>query len=627
MPKKILIHYRRAPGDGVAITGMIRDVKLTYGDEFQIGMMSKFDDLYAHNPNITPMSRRDPGINFWPNPSYKKGISLAGQGKKVHFMAFYHEMFRAQFGVEVPVHYPYPDLHLTEQEKTQRPIDGRYWVVMAGSKDEINLKHWRTKNYQALVDMLGEHGIKFVQCGAVKPGHVHPPLQRVLNLVGWGNLRAFMRLIYHADGVIGPVTAAMHIAAAFQKPYVCIAGGREEPWWISYNGEWGAFGPEASKRFRVPHRVLHTLGDLDCCKAKGCWKQKVIRDRSTSNTCYRPIHEPDQSIAECMDMITPDTVARAALSYYVEGTLPPPEAQAELKLVDTMFRGRQEPQSRANITMPRLQPESRAPAPKNIEIMDHPEIGGKFTVCTVLYGGNPEKGEDFHPMIFRTLESIVKTLPAEYMDLRIGANRISQETKDYIKTLGATRLYVYDENRYKYPLMREMFWDQGCPITTNYVVWFDDDSTVRHPHWAPLLAENIINNSKFNVGCYGEKMLSPLRERHNRGWFTEAPWHTGKPFHTRQGKEAPNGNRVVFCVGGFWCIKTEAIRKCNIPDPRLVHIGGDVTIGEQLHQQGYRLHQFNSNKSLIITSGSPRRGFSHPFPWDPSYTTPAPNQG
>jgi hypothetical protein len=64
------------------------------------------------------------------------------------------------------------------------------------------------------------------------------------------------------------------------------------------------------------------------------------------------------------------------------------------------------------------------------------------------------------------------------------------------------------------------------------------------------------------------------------------------------------------------------MREADIPDRRLMHNGGDITIGEQIHQAGYGIKQWNKNKSLIACPSREqggRRGVSQRFPWDPDF--------
>ena len=62
-------------------------------------------------------------------------------------------------------------------------------------------------------------------------------------------------------------------------------------------------------------------------------------------------------------------------------------------------------------------------------------------------------------------------------------------------------------------------------------------------------------------------------------------------------------------------MKTEAMKVCNIPDPRLSHNGGDITIGEQIWQGGFSIAQFNERRQFVRTSDNSRRGFSETFQW------------
>ena len=53
----------------------------------------------------------------------------------------------------------------------------------------------------------------------------------------------------------------------------------------------------------------------------------------------------------------------------------------------------------------------------------------------------------------------------------------------------------------------------------------------------------------------------------------------------------------------------------DLPDTRLIHNGGDICIGEQIYQSGFKMKQFNESKQYIHTSAAPRRGYREKFPW------------
>ncbi|MEM9257685.1 MAG: glycosyltransferase family 9 protein [Pseudomonadota bacterium] len=211
-----------------------------------------------------------------------------------------------------------------EEESLDTPIvegfDARepYWVFIAGGKYDFTAKWWVPEYAQAVVDHFkgkttldspsSGHTtgkVRFVQCGA--KDHWHPELRGVENLIGKTSLRELIRLVYHARGVVCPVTFAMHLAAAVPsktgmlRPCVVLSGGREPVHWVAYPG----------------HECLNTIGQLPCCATFGCWRSRCQLvddgdDKDRNNLCERPVQvTPDLRIAECMHMITPDRVIHA----------------------------------------------------------------------------------------------------------------------------------------------------------------------------------------------------------------------------------------------------------------------------------------------------------------------------
>jgi ADP-heptose:LPS heptosyltransferase len=68
--------------------------------------------------------------------------------------------------------------------------------------------------------------ILFVQCGASGDNRHRVRLNDVIDLVGKADLRQMVRLMYHAKGVVCPVTMFMHLAAASKPSPVALATGR-----------------------------------------------------------------------------------------------------------------------------------------------------------------------------------------------------------------------------------------------------------------------------------------------------------------------------------------------------------------------------------------------------------------
>jgi ADP-heptose:LPS heptosyltransferase len=104
----------------------------------------------------------------------------------------------------------------------ERGVPERFWVVIAEGKYDFTAKWWDPASFQQVVDHY-RGTLTFVQAG--EAGHWHPPLQGVIDLVGRTTLRQFVRLMYHAEGVLCPVTFAMHLAAALRGEPAAVMEG------------------------------------------------------------------------------------------------------------------------------------------------------------------------------------------------------------------------------------------------------------------------------------------------------------------------------------------------------------------------------------------------------------------
>lgn len=291
--------------------------------------------FWRNNPYVTVATDNPKGQLI--RLSYTEGIRAAGQGLKKHFLSWFHYSFEQQTSLKVPVTEPKGVVCLSAEELKQRP-DGRYWLIVAGGKSDMTAKIWSAAYWQQTVDKLASYGIRCVQAGGTYDRHYHPTLSRVEQYVGkTQNERTFFSLIAGAEGVICGITAAMHLAAVFDKPCVVIAGGREEPWWEHYTG-FETFGPKC-KPVAVPHKFLHTVGQLDCGVGnlvKGCWRDRTVAIEQLDNSdpkrrdrlCKRPVTVMNQAVPECLSMITPDQVVSAVMEYVEDGTIPAPGTPA-----------------------------------------------------------------------------------------------------------------------------------------------------------------------------------------------------------------------------------------------------------------------------------------------------------
>jgi ADP-heptose:LPS heptosyltransferase len=138
-----------------------------------------------------------------------------------HFLHGYVQFLEKRLGIPIPLTAFRGDLYLSEQEKQWEDLQerfdlpGAYWIIVAGGKYDFTAKWWNPASYQEVVDYF-RGNLNFVQCG--EAGHWHPPLKNVQNLVGQTTLRDLLRLVHFADGIVCPVTLAMHLAAAVERP-------------------------------------------------------------------------------------------------------------------------------------------------------------------------------------------------------------------------------------------------------------------------------------------------------------------------------------------------------------------------------------------------------------------------
>ncbi len=615
-------------GDIVLVTALARDLSTIYPGRFDLEVNTNFRPVWDNNPYVrrtgtnplVPANRRIVRI------SYIDAIRRSQQGEQRHFINAFHDNFQHQTGIKVWPTQPHGELYLTEEEK--RPlVSGRYWVILAGGKNDMTVKHWTQEKYQSVVDQLAERNIFCVQAGAAEPRHLHKPLQNCINLVGrTSDMRNFFSLIYNAEGVICGITSGMHIAACFDKPAVIIAGGREEPWFSGYaNAYPQAFGAHCEP-VKVEQQFLHTLGLLKCCETRGCWKKRTVplepKDYTPNGRRFICVDQiGDQPT--CLNLIQPQHVIEAVESYYK--VLPPPEPQRPAltsRVAATPPSIGVVPSSPTTTTTGELIRHEAHPlrGPAKLvrhAIFDNPIIGGKFTLFILTYG-------DHTDILKKCLESITNTVPLARLDIRVACNAVSDSTLQYLSNQPVSVVYNYETNRYKYPVMREIFRDPDMPIRTNYTIWFDDDSYVQDKDWLAQLGQSIIANHPHGGRMYGAVHRHPLslflKGGHEpRQWFWDSPVYKTRNFMVSKGSQrsAPNGTWIEFVVGSFWAIHTPLIEELDIPDIRLKHNGGDIAIGAaiQLAGKNYKHVNFTPKKGRIICSGAARRGYSEYMPW------------
>jgi ADP-heptose:LPS heptosyltransferase len=300
-----------SPGDVLVMSAAIESLHQTYPGKYLTDVDTSANAIYESNPHVVRLDRSDPAAR-----TIQMHYPLIHESdlRAVHFLQGYIEFLGKELGVPLKATVNRPALYLSDQEKswvnqvqeiTRKPT--RFWLVNAGTKSDFTAKAWGHHNYQEVVDRLRGR-IQFVQVG--EAGHRHRALDGVIDLIGKTDTRQFIRLCWHAQGGLGPSTFLQHICAAFNKPYVCLLGGREPLPWVHYPTQ----------------TTLSTLGTLSCCKDKACWRSRVValgdgdsKDRP-DQLCEQPVFG-EEPIPRCLALISPQRVVEAIEGYYVGGVL------------------------------------------------------------------------------------------------------------------------------------------------------------------------------------------------------------------------------------------------------------------------------------------------------------------
>jgi ADP-heptose:LPS heptosyltransferase len=313
-PIKIKLNNHQAPGDTLMMTCAVRDLKKAY-PRYKIKVSSTAPRLWDNNPYLSSFDE--------PDLDLKVGPKIATQSSKssgLHFANAFRVCLESILNIRIPQGPIKPDLHLSAWEREREPIiKGQYWLVTAGGKPDFSAKIWPFDRWQAVIDKLPH--LNFVQIGEAKHGHNRLQGDNVIDFIGKTEdrdtgLRDLLNLFYHCEGSLGLVSLQMHLAAAFDKPCVVVAGAREPSQWESY----------------PYHRYLSTQGTIRCEKGAGFQQVPTLNDscwRAKLEACTNHVKQSDGTgIPKCIDMISVEDVVSNISMYYDGGRLISPETKA-----------------------------------------------------------------------------------------------------------------------------------------------------------------------------------------------------------------------------------------------------------------------------------------------------------
>lgn len=303
------MNYKGALGDVLCLSAAVHSWRLV-NPEHELAVVAPFSEIFEGH-GLRPTSE-DFGQVTISDQHYREGVEAA-RSRPRHVVEFFHDILGRLSGCPCPVNRQVPKLYV--HHLPAAPVQGRYWVLFAGGKADIPLKIWSGPFFQQITDFLRSRNRLVVQTG--RTTDLHTPLDGAIRLFDRSSTRESLlrlfALVRGCEGVVCPITSGMHLAAAFGKPCVVIAGGREDPWWEAYNSGHGAFGGRFIGR---PHKFLHTVGgQLDCCRLAGCWRRVFQPDDARGCDRFRILEDFPKRVAECMMTVTPEMVVEALEEY------------------------------------------------------------------------------------------------------------------------------------------------------------------------------------------------------------------------------------------------------------------------------------------------------------------------
>lgn len=272
-PVRILVDRRKAVGDVLMITPVLRELRKRYGPDAYIQVVTEEDFVLEHNIDInrvvTPANDNttdpwDVYINL--NDAYEYNISS-------HYVDAY--LYRA-FGNNTQDVDRSLSLTATpnEQEAVDEALDqiGNNYIV-------IHMRRWAWENknvdpavWNGLIEWVStQPGLKLVSVGAQYDYRL-PPTEHTVDLVEQLSLGEIKHLIENARAFIGGDSGPYHIAATTNTPIIALLSHLSPSQILPWRD--GEFGKNA----------YPIISDVECA---GCYNKQTAPVRNL--TCTNPV--------------------------------------------------------------------------------------------------------------------------------------------------------------------------------------------------------------------------------------------------------------------------------------------------------------------------------------------------
>ena len=149
---KIFIKQRQSPGDILMVTAAVRDLKKAH-PYLQINVQTSCMDLWKNNPYLSPDVTEENADRVL---DLEYPLIHSSDRLPYHFIHAFRKELQLHLGLAITQGEFKGDVHLAPHEHLELPaVAGkRYWIIDAGYKLDCPLKHWGSKNFQKLVELL-----------------------------------------------------------------------------------------------------------------------------------------------------------------------------------------------------------------------------------------------------------------------------------------------------------------------------------------------------------------------------------------------------------------------------------------------------------------------------------------
>lgn len=216
-----------------------------------------------------------------------------------------------------------------------------------------------------------------------------------------------------------------------------------------------------------------------------------------------------------------------------------------------------------------------------------------FEILVLCYGNFPHLSK-------RCLDSIIYKATGNDLRIHVGMNQCGTETRQYIRDLLDNGLITTaidsNINLNKDPMMRKLI---DC-VSSDYLMWFDDDGYVAQDGWNNELNEIIQNNP--NTDVFGFPHISG-RDSSYSNILQQRPWYDPS-FRF--------GRNINFPIGGLWIAKKTYLINNDYPDrgmkSRLDQHMDDRLLGDMMAVTGGKFYTLDGWESKFFVNKSDRRG-------------------